>query len=127
MKNNGHLYFEIHAEDLSRAKKFYTGVFGWSFTKATGLPIEYWRIETGGARGGLLKRPANTPPQMCGANSFVCSVQVDDFDATAKKILKRGGIVALPKFAVPKTCWHGYFFDAEGNVFGIFEVDTKAK
>lgn len=35
-------------------------------------------------------------------------------------------MVALPKFAVPKTCWQGYFVDPEGNTFGIFEVDANA-
>jgi predicted enzyme related to lactoylglutathione lyase len=45
----------------------------------------------------------------------------------AKTILNLGGIVALPKFAVPGRCWQGYFVDTEGNTFGIFEVDEKAR
>ena len=27
---------------------------------------------------------------------------------------------------VEGRCWQGYFFDTEGNTFGIFEVDGKA-
>lgn len=50
-----------------------------------------------------------------------------DFDETAKIIEQLGGVVALPKFAVPKTCWQGYFVDVEGNTFGIFQVDVNAK
>jgi predicted enzyme related to lactoylglutathione lyase len=92
-----------------------------------GAPIEYWRIETQGTRGGLLARPAKTPPPQSGTNAFVCSMQVEDFDQTSKKILKLGGTVALPKFAVPGTCWQGYFIDPEGNTFGIFEVDAQAR
>ena len=92
-----------------------------------GLPIAYWRIETGGSRGGLLRRPAKTPPPQSGTNAFVCSIEVENFDATAKTIEQLGGIVALPKFAVPNTCWQGYFVDPEGNTFGIFEVDSNAK
>jgi predicted enzyme related to lactoylglutathione lyase len=122
----GPSYFEIQADDTARAVNFYNQVFGWKFTKAHGLPIEYWRIETGGSRGGLLKRPAKTPPPMSGTNAFVCSIEVDDFHAVAKIILTLGGIVAMPKFAVPKTCWQGYFIDTEGNTFGIFQVDTSA-
>ena len=45
------MYFEIQADDLQRAIAFYQGSFGWRFTRAEGLPIEYWRIETGGPRG----------------------------------------------------------------------------
>jgi uncharacterized protein len=102
-------------------------VFGWKFDEITGLPVLYWRIETGGSRGGLLQRPAKTPPPQSGTNALVCSLEVEDFDVTAKAIEQLGGIAALPKFAVPNTCWHGYFVDPEGNTFGIFQVDPKAK
>ena len=125
--NKGHIYFEIQADKPDRAISFYSQVFGWKFDEVKGLPVPYWRIETGGSRGGLLKRPAKPPPTQCGTNAFVCSLEVEDFDETAKIIEQLGGIVALPKFAVPKTCWQGYFVDAEGNTFGIFQVDVNAK
>jgi uncharacterized protein len=124
---SGHFYFEIQADDIQRATNLYKGAFGWRFEKVEGLPIEYWRIETGGARGGLLKRPAQPPPPQCGTNAFVCSMEVENFDETSEKILSLGGEVALPKFAIPGTCWQGYFVDTEGNTFGIFEVDESAK
>jgi uncharacterized protein len=125
--NAGHIYFEIQADDPQRAIKFYVQVFGWKFSEVKGLPIQYWTIETGGSRGGLLKRPAKTPPPECGTNAFVCSLEVANFDTTAQTIEQLGGIVALPKFAVPKTCWQGYFVDLDGNTFGIFQVDPNAK
>ena len=124
---NGPSYFEIQADDLKRASNFYGQIFGWKFIKAEGLPVEYWRIETEGPRGGLLQRPAQSPPPQSGTNAFVCSMEVENFDAVASKVIKLGGIVALPKFAVPGTCWQGYFLDTEGNTFGIFEVDEQAK
>jgi uncharacterized protein len=124
--NHGHLYFEIQVDDAQRAMSFYSQVFAWKFTEAKGTPIPYWRIETGGAMGGLLNRPMPAPAPRTGTNAFVCSVEVDDFDAVQKIILQHGGIVALPKFAVPGTCWQGYFIDPEGNTFGIFEVDENA-
>ena len=120
-------YFEIQADDPKRACQFYGDLFGWKFTKAEGLPVEYWRIETDGLRGGLLKRPAKTPPPEHGTNAFVCSIEVEDFDKTAEKIAALGGKVALPKFAVPGVCWQGYFLDPDSNTFGIFQVDQKAK
>jgi len=123
---NAPSYFEIQVDDTSRASRFYSEIFGWKFTKAEGLPVEYWRIETEGPRGGLLKRPAAVPPPGTGTNAFVCSMEVENFDRTAQKIANLGGIVALPKFPVPGVCWQGYFLDTEGNVFGIFQVDSKA-
>src|SRR5947199_6316394 len=107
--NQGHLYFEIQADDPQRALTFYSQVFGWTFSAVDGLAVPYWRIETGGARGGLLQRPAKTPPPECSTNAFVCSIEIESFDATGEIIRNSGGIVALPKFAVPGLCWQGYF------------------
>ena len=120
-------YFEIQASDPQRAVDFYTEVFGWKFEKDPMIPVEYWRITTDGANGGLLKRPSEAPAPQQGTNAFVCSMHVENFDATAEKILKNGGEVALEKFAVPGKCWQGYFIDPEGNTFGLFQVDEKAK
>lgn len=124
---NNVAYFEIQASESERAVKFYQTVFGWKFTRDPHIPVEYWRIVTEGANGGLLKRPTASPKPEQGTNAFVCSMQVEDFDATAEKILKNGGVVALEKFAVPGKCWQGYFVDTEGNTFGLFQVDEKAK
>ena len=120
------IYFEIQADDPGRAVKFYSGAFGWKFQEVPGLPIPYWRIETGGAPGGLLQRPAKAPAPQQGTNAFVCSFEVDNFDRIAAKIEAAGAIVALPKFAVPHVCWQGYFVDPEGNTFGIFQPDPSA-
>ena len=124
---NAPAYFEIQADDTNRAVRFYREIFGWKFDKIDGLPIEYWRIETSGPRGGLLKRPAKTPPPEHGTNAFVCSMEVTSFDDMAAKVASHGGRVAMPKFAVPGVCWQGYFIDPEGNTFGIFQPDPKAK
>lgn len=131
---NRPVHFEIQATDLERAVTFYRDVFGWEMKKWEGGPIEYYMIMTAphdskepGINGGLLKRPAQTPPQECGTNAYVCTMQIDDFDATAKKIEAAGGIVAMPKFALAGMAWQGYFLDTEGNTFGLHQVDTNAK
>lgn len=124
---NSPVYFEIQASEPGKLKDFYQQVFGWEFERADGIPIEYYRIKTDGITGGLLQRPAKTPPQGHGTNAFTCSMEVRDFDATAEKILGLGGIVALPKFAVPGVCWQGYFLDTDNNTFGIFQPDPNAK
>lgn len=124
--SNSAIYFEIQADDTRRAVDFYSKIFGWGFSEVKGLPIEYWHIEGGSSGGGLLQRPAPKPPSQSGTNAFVCSFEVENFDATAKQILELGGIVALGKFAVPGKCWQGYFQDTEGNTFGVFQVDPNA-
>lgn len=124
---NDPAYFEIQADDLGRAIKFYQAVFDWHIERQAGLPIEYYRIETEGIAGGLLPRPAAVPAVGSGTNAAVISMQVEDFDKTATAITAQGGQVALPKFAIPGKCWQGYFLDTEGNTFGIFEADEGAK
>jgi len=120
-------YFEIQSSDPARDIPFYESVFSWKFIKEEFVPIEYYRIETNSINGGLLKRPANVPPPGSGTNAYVCSILVESFDKTAELILKNGGTVALPKFAIPGRCWQGYFMDLDHNTFGIFEVDANAK
>lgn len=119
---NAIAYFEIQSSDPLRDVAFYEAVFGWTFTKEENLPIDYYRISTDGLNGGLLARPAQIPPPQYGTNAFTCSIQVADFEATAKKITELGGQVAMPKFLIPNRCYQGYFIDLDNNVFGIFEV-----
>lgn len=119
-------YFEIQSSDPKREVLFYKNVFGWNFILEPHIPIEYYRIETNGINGGLLKRPVKTPPNEYGTNAFTCSIQVEDFDKTEKAIIANGGRIAMPKFSIPKKCYQGYFMDADNNVFGIFEVNENA-
>ena len=120
-------YFEIQSSDPKRDIDFYKAVFGWKFIKEEFVPIEYYRIETNGMYGGLLKRPVEKPPTQFGTNAFTCSIEVENFDTTAALILQNNGQIAMPKFAIPNRCWQGYFIDPDNNVFGIFEADENAK
>lgn len=128
------VHFEIQAQDPERAATFYRDVFGWTIEKWPGLDWEYWVVMTAdkdttepGINGGLLRRPAKTPPRECGTNAYVCTVQVQSFDATAVKIEAAGGVVAMPKFALPGMAWQGYFLDTEGNTFGVHQPNKNAK
>jgi uncharacterized protein len=120
------IYFEIEADNPERAINFYSQVFGWKITEDTESPERYWRIEAGEMQAGLLPRSAIRPPAQCGANAFVCSFEVENFDTTAQTVQRLGGSVKEPKFPVPGYSWQGYFMDTEGNSFGIFQVDERA-
>ena len=126
------VHFEIQVEKPERAIKFYRDVFGWSFQQWGDQ--KYWIVMTAekeskepGINGGLLPRPAKTPPEQCGTNAYVCTMQVEDFDKTAQKIMEAGGKIAMPKFALAGMAWQGYFLDTEGNTFGVHQADTNAK
>ncbi len=127
------VHFEIQAEDVERAKAFYAAALGWEFqdwSEMTGTT--YWGIVTGpedqlGINGGLLQRPAAAPGQGHGTNAYVCTVQVDDYDESERRILDAGGTLALPKAALAGVAWQGYYLDTEGNTFGIHQPDPEAK
>ncbi len=127
------VHFEIQADDPVRAQAFYAAVFGWAFEDYglfTGTP--YWGIVTGpedqpGINGGMLQRPASAPAPQQGANAFVCTVGVGDYDETERRVLAAGGRVALPKTALTGMAWQGYYLDTEGNTFGIHQPDTDAR
>lgn len=126
------VHFEIQVDDIQRAAQFYTDAFGWRFedyTEFFGSP--YYGVVTGeedspGINGGFLQRPVPAPAPEQGTNAAVLTMEVEDFDATAEKILAAGGIVALPKFALPGMAWQGYFLDTEGNTFGVHQPDETA-
>lgn len=130
---NRPVHFEIQVDDIERAKKFYAEAFGWTFedySAFVGAP--YYGVVTGsddepGINGGLQQRPAATPAAGQGTNAWVVTMQVDDYDETAAKILAAGGIEALPKFALPGMAWQGYYLDTEGNTIGIHQADPEAK
>ncbi len=128
------IHFEIQADKPERATKFYQDIFGWKISKWEGGDFEYWMVMTAekdskepGINGGLLKRPCKMPEEEYGTNAYVCTVQVENFDAIAKKILAAGGKIAMPKFALTGMAWQGYFLDTEGNTFGIHQPDKNAK
>lgn len=126
------VHFEIQADDIERAATFYRSIFDWKIEKWEGM--EYWMVMTAemdskepGINGGMLKRPVPLAEGQCGSNSFVCTVQVENYDEAAKKIEAAGGKVAMPKFSIADMAWQGYYLDTEGNTFGIHQVIPKGK
>jgi uncharacterized protein len=127
------VHFEIHVDNMERATKFYSEVFGWKFedwTDYAGMP--YFGAVTGdasvpGINGALMQRQGPPPQPNQPMNGFSCTMGVEDYDATEAKILANGGTLALPKYALPGMAWQGYYVDTEGNVFGIHQPDENAK
>ncbi|MGX4583071.1 VOC family protein [Paenibacillus chitinolyticus] len=127
------VHFEIHVDDMERAKKFYGEVFGWTFedwSDYAGMP--YFGAMTGnanepGINGALMQRQGPPPNPDQPLNGYVCTLGVEDYDSTEEKILNHGGKLALPKYALPGMAWQGYYIDTEGNIFGIHQPDKNAK
>jgi predicted enzyme related to lactoylglutathione lyase len=127
------IHFEIHVNNMERAKKFYAEVFGWSFQDWSDYAgMTYFGAVTGnenelGINGALMQRQSAPPEANQGLNAYVCTMGVEDYDSTESEIIKNGGKVAIPKNALPGMAWQGYYFDTEGNIFGIHQPDVNAK
>ncbi|MBD8138624.1 VOC family protein [Peribacillus frigoritolerans] len=127
------VHFEIHVNDMERAKAFYGEVFGWSFqdwSDYAGMP--YFGAVTGnenehGIDGALMQRQSAPPETGQALNAFACTIGVENYDLTEAKIIENGGKLAMPKFALPGMAWQGYYIDPEGNTFGIHQPDVNAK
>ncbi len=120
-------HFEIPADDVARAQKFYRELFGWKIEKLTGsTPIEYWLITTSaekpeqGLGGGMMKR--EMPEQR-----ITIYIEVPSAAEYADKVKKLGGQVVVPKTAVPELGYFAVCVDPENNGFGLWEVNPSAK
>jgi uncharacterized protein len=79
------VHFEINAEDVERASKFYRAVFGWKIEPWGPSEYGYMHVETGsstepGIDGGIWKGQGPTPPAGSRLNAFNCSIEVSNID-----------------------------------------------
>lgn len=124
-------HFAIHADDLDRARKFYAGVFGWTFQGFGGGPItDFCQIlDAEGNRlaplGAMQSRKFNAAPQP--VVGFECSIAVNDVDAIARAVEANGGKIVMPKAAIPGVGWIVKFMDSEGNLVCAVQYHADAK
>ena len=130
MKASKVTHFEIPADDVERARKFYQDVFGWSIVKEP--QMGYMMVQTtetdektqmprevGSINGGMIKREGKLKHP-------IVTLQVDDLDASLTGVKKAGGKVLVPKTEMGPIGWFGYFEDTEGNVMGVWQAARRA-
>ncbi|MFP3442850.1 hypothetical protein R0K18_34450, partial [Pantoea sp. SIMBA_133] len=80
-------------------------IFGWTYedwSDFAGMP--YFGVVTGGddqlgINGALMQRQGPPPVPNQPVNGYACTIAVEDYDTIEAKILGKGGVVALPKYA----------------------------
>lgn len=117
-------HFDVVANDVERATRFYEAAFDWKISKWEG-PMEYWLIATGpasegGIDGGLSQGEPNlTTGQL--------TIEAGSLDQTLGKVKAAGGSVTRERSAIPGVGWLAEVKDTEGNIFGVMEPDDGAK
>jgi hypothetical protein len=126
------VHFEIQADDLDRAQRFYESAFGWTF-QIMGSEFGHYRVVmTGpgpenpdpkqpGINGGMMKRNGVAPAEGAAPNAFTCIIGVDDIDAYIAKVDAAGGKPQTDKMNVPGVGSLRYYRDTEGNLFGMIQ------
>jgi hypothetical protein len=116
------VHFEIPADDVERAKKFYSELFGWEFSAPPSFE-HYWTFETGDPEqdpgGGLMARQAE-------GQGIVHYIHVESVEEYVAKAEKLGAKVLYPRSPVPGMGWFAQFLDTEGNCLAIWESDRSA-
>ena len=124
-------HFEIHVEDVSRAKAFYGGLFGWTFDPMPGgEPVEYTLIEGSqfpdGLSGAFMRRMGETPASGAPVRGGTMTFEVADCDERYAWALANGGAEALPPADYPGVGRAAYVEDGEGNIVGFVTPEEGA-
>lgn len=115
-------YFEIPADDVGRAKKFYSELFDWEIEPMEIEGMDYWRIRTKdqagdpGINGGMLKRKREGQPIM----THVTVSLIDESLARAQEL---GAKVVVDKAHIKGKGYIAIFEDTEGNQMALWEVE----
>ena len=117
-------HFEIPADDMARAKKFYRlslrmedrDVPGMEYAMADSVETDENRQPIGGTNGGILKRNAQY------ANATSITITVVDADKAVEEAIKAGGKFVKEKQKFGNMGYVAYIQDTEGNVVGIWQT-----
>jgi predicted enzyme related to lactoylglutathione lyase len=116
-------HFEMPADDVDRAQKFYKDVFGWEMHKWSNPENpekDYWYFETKddkgntGIGGGMMKRQS---PE----HTITNYITVSAIDEYTSKLEQAGGKAIIPKTKIPDMGFYAVFLDSENNMFGLYE------
>lgn len=121
------VHFEVQADDVERAKKFYENALGWKveqwMKKEEGGVMDYWGLITGendepGINGGLYQRPQDKEGQY---RLYDCTISVKDLDAAVEAVKANGGAIMREKELLAGVGWFASAKDTEGNRFGLMQ------
>ncbi|OGZ79435.1 MAG: hypothetical protein A2528_03245 [Candidatus Staskawiczbacteria bacterium RIFOXYD2_FULL_37_9] len=125
------VHFELPADNVERAKKFYKEAFNWQIedvpemsyiiVRTTEVDNERMPKTPGAINGGMFKRGDMNNP----VTSPTFSIDVANIDDAIKMIKNAGGLILKDKTAVGDMGFMAYFKDTEGNILSVWQGTKK--
>ena len=126
MKSNPVVWFEIHVQDMARARRFYETVFdgrlehlpspdGSDSYEMLSFPMEM----TGPGAGGMLVRMDGAPR---GDGGTLVYFGCEDCAVEQGRVEAAGGRIEQPKFSIGPHGYCAVVVDTEGNRVGLHSM-----
>ncbi|MBI4039284.1 VOC family protein [Candidatus Daviesbacteria bacterium] len=115
------VHFEIPADDMARAKKFYEDIFGWkvnpwdkNYYLCTTVVTDEAMMpqEPGAINGGIQKRDEQV-------KAPILVIHVSNIDEYLEKVTAAGGTIIHPKVRIDDIIYYARITDSEGNILGL--------
>src|SRR5664280_2523329 len=110
------IWADLATPDLASAKRFYSGLFGWTFRdiRETEYAVAFLN---GRPMGGLHHRPV--PPGEQQRPAWLPFIAVRDVDAVKRTALEHGAKIVFEPRTYSRRGRQAVFADPEGAVFGV--------
>jgi len=118
-------YFQIPADDVGRARKFYQSLLGWKIEPDTTLmdkSLEWQNIITGEPKEGTMNMGGLYKRQMPGP--IMNFVIVEDIEKILAKVEELGGKIMMPRNEIKSVGLVAVIQDTEANVIGLWTPES---
>jgi uncharacterized protein len=117
-------WFEIPANDISRAKKFYEQIFEIQMEGMEMEGLKYAMFPYNPANkkvgGGLAQSPMHKP----GSTGAIIYLNANpDLQNVLNRIEKAGGKITMPKTSIGPNGFMAFFNDSEGNLIALHSTE----
>ena len=117
------VHFELPADDIERAKKFYKDNFGWEINNipemnynvvhTTEVDEKFMPKKIGAINGGIMERGIVKSP--------VITINVKDIKRAIEDVKKSGGAFVKGPDQIGDMGLSAYVKDSEGNIIGLWQ------
>ncbi|MDC0666764.1 VOC family protein [Nannocystis radixulma] len=110
---------DLNTPDLDGARRFYSGVLGWTFDEPV---AEFGHYTTARLQGRSVVGVApKMPDQQHLPSAWSVYLKTSDIEATVRKMADAGGNVFVPPMEIPGQGHMAFGFDSTGAAFGLWQ------